>query len=464
MRFSFVFAVVFCFWAMPAQAEGMMLSFSKQYDVFPVEQGQEAKQDKSTVHVALFPDRFVVTQGRIEEIYDLPNMRRISVNHDEKQYSLTSLYARPIFMLRERQNRERMQKMLQAAMGDKAPEGESPVDIDMMFGTDAIQTTADNLVIHMDAGIKKYSYADKLFLHYALSDTAVPEGLRQSYKMYLIYRHSLHPKIRNDLAIEPRFVKKLWYAVDERVMRRETLMTLQQTERLTGKPPGIPDGYELVYDPNPDLNTAIQWGMENPMPPVEGFVQEAVSALEAGKKMTAALSILELTVMYDLEKQKNVVDQIKQVMQAAGQDKNVQQVLAAVTTTPKNATEYAAIRRILMETGVQQAPEKDYLLAMFAANHFISINNKQASHSQQDLQNRKKAILTLKRAITQNPWLTGAYVDLGNIYFKDYEVFKAWSYWNYARHLMPDHALLATVDQMEQKARRDFGEFFLTKN
>lgn len=63
-------------------------------------------------------------------------------------------------------------------------------------------------------------------------------------------------------------------------------------------------------------------------------------------------------------------------------------------------------------------------------------------------------------ALTANPYIVGAWKDLGDLYFNEYNTRDAWRCWDLARELLPTHGLLKTVGEFEQNLLNTYPEFF----
>lgn len=63
-------------------------------------------------------------------------------------------------------------------------------------------------------------------------------------------------------------------------------------------------------------------------------------------------------------------------------------------------------------------------------------------------------------ALSADPTLTGAWVDLGGMYYSGLRADAAWACWDAARALRPTHYMLKVVDDRERKLRADHPEFF----
>jgi hypothetical protein len=66
----------------------------------------------------------------------------------------------------------------------------------------------------------------------------------------------------------------------------------------------------------------------------------------------------------------------------------------------------------------------------------------------------------LLAALKANPYLLGAWHDLGGYYYQSFEADKAWACWDAARKVNPQHSMLKPVTEMENRLRTAFPEFF----
>jgi tetratricopeptide (TPR) repeat protein len=89
-----------------------------------------------------------------------------------------------------------------------------------------------------------------------------------------------------------------------------------------------------------------------------------------------------------------------------------------------------------------------YLLDVFAANHHASMR-----HTDQARQ-------LFLSALAANPYLTGAWFDLGRVYYSSVKPEEAWACWDAARALDPAHPFAQNVEKMERQLAADHSELF----
>ena len=64
------------------------------------------------------------------------------------------------------------------------------------------------------------------------------------------------------------------------------------------------------------------------------------------------------------------------------------------------------------------------------------------------------------KVLGANPFLAGAYHDLGQLYFDGFAHEKAWMCFDTARRLYPDHPLMKDITALERRYERDFPDLF----
>jgi hypothetical protein len=63
-------------------------------------------------------------------------------------------------------------------------------------------------------------------------------------------------------------------------------------------------------------------------------------------------------------------------------------------------------------------------------------------------------------ALKANPYVTGAWFDLGGLLFGSYEAADAWDCWDFARSLRPDHPFRKMPDDLEKRLVAEHPEFY----
>jgi tetratricopeptide (TPR) repeat protein len=126
-----------------------------------------------------------------------------------------------------------------------------------------------------------------------------------------------------------------------------------------------------------------------------------------------------------------------------------------------NADAQALLRSLKPTDAASARAAADTLgkMAQFAGPHGYVLNIFEAN-TRQGLHQGDRAIQLFLAALAADPAITGAWVDLGTIYYGDFRADAAWACWDAARSLRPTHYMLGKVDDLERKLRTDHPEFF----
>jgi tetratricopeptide (TPR) repeat protein len=89
-----------------------------------------------------------------------------------------------------------------------------------------------------------------------------------------------------------------------------------------------------------------------------------------------------------------------------------------------------------------------YVVAIFEANTMRSLGQS------------SRAMDLFTGALQADPFITGAWVDLGSTYYEDFMAAEAWACWDAARALKPDHPFIDGINDQERKLRTEHPEFF----
>ncbi len=95
-----------------------------------------------------------------------------------------------------------------------------------------------------------------------------------------------------------------------------------------------------------------------------------------------------------------------------------------------------------------RAGEEARILAVFEANHHLALGR------------APQAAELFAGALRANPYLAGAWKDLGDLLFRQWEPGAAWTCWDAGRRIAPRFANLEAIGQFEQRLLRDLPEFF----
>jgi hypothetical protein len=168
---------------------------------------------------------------------------------------------------------------------------------------------------------------------------------------------------------------------------------------------------------------------------------EGLEALEGGRKLESVLALLELTLQ-TADPLPGLGDILRREP-----DVTVRRLLEVLADPSGGSLEARAAVATLVQLRAAAGP-RQHVLMSFESGH------------RERLGETRQAADLLARALAANPFLTVAYKDLGDLFFRQRDMQGAWLCWEAARRIAPDHPVLKSVDQLEADLARAHPEYF----
>ena len=124
------------------------------------------------------------------------------------------------------------------------------------------------------------------------------------------------------------------------------------------------------------------------------------------------------------------------------------------------------IKKLLV--AIQNPSSKDEAKMSIDALEVFKISQKQSVHVLKIFEANTRAMIgehelarmLMMDALDVNPYITSAWKDLGDMYFRGYDLYEAWVCWNIARKIDSNHPILESVYNFEHKLQIDYPELF----
>jgi tetratricopeptide (TPR) repeat protein len=398
--------------------------------------GPKAGTQQFPVTVTLGRNYLSVDAQGSRDIYDFERRRLYHLHPKDKTYEDVSLYSVLGFRSMELQNRLYINSVLGAAK--VTSKTQAPALSEHLL---SLTAPDENTVIETaDAnGMTTYRWKDQELLSVSNKTRPLTEGYQAEYWRYLRYTIGGHPKIYADLDKRrgiPEVLKTLQPDVSERHI----------TLRLTGvtNPPDAPyslDGFTRAAPKREPFVTLQKIGGEAAAR-AEAAKRDRDAATAAGKMLDAALAHFT----YALSTGDSSRDWLMQTRDQMQADPDAKAFASSLSV--KNADEAETAIKTLNALRAKSQSPYAYLLDVFAANHQLSLRH--ATEARQ-------LFLT---ALNANPYLTGAWFDLGKLYYSTFETEAAWACWDAARALDPNHPFGKSIETMERQMVSDHPELF----
>jgi tetratricopeptide (TPR) repeat protein len=305
------------------------------------------------------------------------------------------------------------------------------LDAECAFGITANPPASGELEDAIVDGVREFRLGGDPSVRYRATDQDLPPSLRVGLQRFFVYGVQLHPRIVE--RIEPARAPALLEYVVREVTSRRTVR-LELTESAADSTDWNAELRRFRRDPIDDL---VVPALEK-APTFEDYLAASRTALEQKNYLDAILAQFEANMAlgrYEGER-------LRAARDAARDDDAVGTLMQALNT------EDDAQALKLFDSIDRPNLRHRHVLDVFRANSTAGAGDP------------ARAIELFRRALAANPYLTGAYIDLGGVLFRTYEVPAAWQQWDVARKLAPAHPMLEMVTSLEQRLVESHPRFF----
>lgn len=439
-----------------------------------------AQEENRELSVSLSNDFFVVT-GSIAtsigsgtppaaaddtvRVYNFANRVLRETDPRKETYVETPLYANAHFRTQELMHRRRLLASMEAAGIPKSKLG-GPVTqfgLESMFGllapgasrvefrgrarSEVDFSRGSRAKMRMPRerdGLYEFTHKNRVVLTYRNSQHVIPESLRSSYRRLLSYELPIHPTMRMHLAEQTHLPQEvsIRYMSDVGVREIELRLTSVRRESLASSAEP-PTDYQLVRAYEPEVRRLLDTLAQRPAPTPKQAQQAArifvSTSIREGRFLDGVLASLEL--FYQTGDGAYAGQLMKRLQQAATNDAMTNRFFDVM------AGESQGIRRF-RESNEFVGYKKLYVIDYLLGDRLLS----------EDASDEAQQLLT--KALTENPWLVGAYIDLARIHMAGFDSASAWLLFRAAQSISPTHRDLNRIVAVEKKLVDDYPDFF----
>lgn len=417
------------------------LTFESEVLIQPKSESDSAPTSKKSELSVLLGDSYFQFSGSEEGIYDFDKRVIYSINREKNIYSAMSLFASVGFRDYELQNRKFLSGALENAGVENNPMSLVFSEHELSMQTKdskpaIIREERDGQIVFLESGKEMLMIGGPVI--------QIPEKNKKQFIRFFRHRYGGHPSIINEIVTSSGIYKDItiWQVnVGEKKIQLH-LKSVKET------PPSSYSltGLEKFTDTNNRLLRLVGRIGDAPMAQrqeAEGrILASAGDLINKNDLVGAMLAYLEyalVTGSQDLpwtEANRGLLlnsDDVKDML--------------ATTRNPANREEAASLINSL-ETLRKKQKAGAHILKIFEANTRASMGKSKIAR---DL---------MMDALEANPYITGAWKDLGGFYFQSYEPYEAWVCWDTARTINPSHPLLDGIDDFESRLLADHPGLF----
>jgi hypothetical protein len=391
--------------------------------------------------------QYLIAKGdRQETVYDFRSRRIIRLNLVNNLYSDRSLYSDIGFRVSELVNRMGIDAALKATkLGVQGRfDNESCLSLEMPPGFR--QTEPDPVIERTKLGATGWEFCHDghAAVEFVPAIAQIPGLFYRRFGGFLRHECCIHPEIIREITASGQ--------IPQRLVVRWHYWTVSTTSsfELTSVAYAEKDSTVLPTDATPEtpsgalgrvLALVRDEGRSTHRPTRSEAGQFADQAIAEKKYLDAGLALIE----YGLQSGEQPADEMRAHSKEFQGDESWRRYLASFDQSTKEACQNSLkVNGTLDRTKLK----KGYMLDLQRADLLMQVGH------------AKEAEELFLHVLEANPFLTGVYHDLGQLYCKEFEQSTAWVCFDTGRMLYPSHPIMRDIDALEQRLRHDFPEYF----
>jgi hypothetical protein len=418
-----------------------VLTFTVASHVQPVAGKHETPTDETFPLIVTLGHQFLSTEVKgIRSVYDFERNRIRIVNLQTKTFEDLSLYSDIGFRVLEFYNRVGLGNMLRSA-NLKAPSSDIAL-VEHLFSLlgDKSSTVVD--AVKIDGGTE-YRWQDHVLLTVSAHIQSLPADYRGEYWRFFRYYAGGHPKIIDSLTSIQGVPQKTVIVLSN--MKTETrTMTLISIALPSDKPYSL-EGFTLEIPDREPYNTLKLVTADAPkelQARVASALQDRDSAFAQGKYLDAFLANFEAVLS---------TGQAETEWLRATRDKLTGDTLVLKLSGALGKHDPAELPRIADDLASLRAlaPAHAEVLEIFEGNMRLGMAGQ-----------GKQGEELLLAAARSDPYLTGAWHDLAEYYYRSFQMQEAWGCMDVARRIAPNNPMAKSFNDVEQSLRTKNTAYF----
>ncbi len=434
-----------------ALADGLRLEYEEQRSIaYEKTGGSPAREEKATalVTVCLGPEQVMVTRDSITTIYDFTKRRILTLYPEANVYVDRSLYWVPGFRVSESGSRSAAHELFSKVGTKKAAAMMSPFRVQHELGVSVGKSTAHELTEERQGKVHRLLRKDRVVAQFEASEHALEEPLARAYARFLRYDYPVHPAIQSKIRACGRVLSRFTYHTSSPGRETDTILVLKSASPTVAEAYKLPEGMTPGHRPGKEPTEVERIGFmvlskthKAARRSWEEFSQAITQAVSQERYFEALLLYFEGTLQHGPRD----AELLGSIVHDRGESPRADAFLTAlVYSVTKRVDEALSILKGIDQSGVERA---------YVIDVFIATTNMMLGHTEE----AEGIYLSVLR---HNPYITGVYKDLGDIYFRSFKHELAWFCWDVARSIAPEHKMLRDVTAIEQELTDLHPKFF----
>ncbi|MDH4262328.1 MAG: hypothetical protein OEV78_04710 [Spirochaetia bacterium] len=410
----------------------------------------ETMQSKSGVHVNLHlilaKDYFQISEDGLEYIYDFSHRKVIILDPKNKIYEEFSIFTYIGFRTAEMENRLRVYDNFKKYNDKQFLSYLTPLMLENYF---SIKSSRDSEKINVKSSEGKITYiADGIegLMETSKEGKLISKEDMNIFSKFMRYRVGGHPDILskiNEASTVPD-----WFSNNSTTDGRHFIKTnykLVSLKNLSDVSYSL-DGYKpgtikFSGDFLGFIKSSTREFAKDSEQKISTIETEIKESINQKKYFEAILGCMEIG-LYSSRFDNAVCKENLKVFQT---DEKVLVFLSNLNSDEKNMLNVSYQKLKELEPA---SFKKTYILWVFEANLKARSGETQ------------EAFDLYYKALKKNPYLTGVYKDMGEIFYSNYNMDMAWFCWDTGRKIFKDHSMLKEIDKLEEDMVKKYPDFF----
>ncbi|MCP3888317.1 MAG: hypothetical protein GY702_05520 [Desulfobulbaceae bacterium] len=420
---------------------GITIKFYVEVDTQAKDAGDFPAKVKSPNSYVLLEDSYLHFKGDEEGIYDFEKKAIYSINREKGIYSEMSLFANVGFRDYELRNRRFMSGALEHA-------GVEDNQMSLIFSehelsVQAKESKSDILREERNGGIL-FKGEGKEILRVGGPIIELEGKYRKQFIRFFRHRYGGHPSLIDQLTPSSGIYSNItiW---QRNVGEKKTHLHFISVEETQTNSYSL-EGLKPFAETNDRLLALVErvaGTTESNRKKVEAeILLNARQLIDKKDLVGAMLAYLEYTLVSGAQD----LPWTEKDRQLLLNSNEVQEMLAA--TQNPTSREEAVSQIASMEDIRKKQTEGSHILKIFESNTRASLGEHNVARE------------LMMGALEANPYIAGAWKDLGGFYFQSYEPYEAWICWDTGRRINPDHPLLKDINSFEERLQAQHPGFF----
>ena len=440
-----LFLLLFYLFPISSFAKELQLIYEKKteerniYSVNKEERDKE-KLSHSEIIIGLGEGYFCIVEGPKKTIFDFKKRRVIYLYEDAKIYKDTSLFSIVDYLQAEFRNRLFIRESYKAA-GVK----DNLFAIETLFSLEIDEVEKEEIKEERKDEFYQYVVDGETIVECKFTEFNIPECHKDMFAKFLLYYCNLHPQIWQSLLLHQKIPQVLNYKYDDFASVSVQLNLKSAEEDKEKKAYVIPSDFKMAFDSKDELNV-IMYEVLNEKNKVkqlskEEFIDFIHRAINEGNYLDAVLATSE----YSLQSGDPMINEHRKIVPYVETDRQLALFVNGMHFVQSKETAKKAVK--FFDAIKIEGLKKGYIIDIMKASAKMEFDALTAK----DL-----FIKTLKK----NPYITGVWKNLGDLFQESYNMETAWECWDIARSLYPQHPMLEWINKYEKWLLSEYPEFF----